>query len=51
MGVQPTLNMRIMPIDYLHIIFEPVLLHRKERELSPKAQHFLAILMEELTEA
>lgn len=51
MGVQPAPNMRIMPIDDLHIIFEPVLLHRKERELSAKAQHFLAILMEELTEA
>lgn len=48
MGVQQTPGVQIVPIDDLHLIFEPVVLHRKERELSPKAQHFLTILLEDL---
>lgn len=50
MGVQQTPGIQIVPIDDLHLIFEPVVLHRKERELSPKAQHFLTILLEDLVE-
>lgn len=50
MGVQQTPGIKIVPIDDLHLIFEPVVLHRKERELSPKAQHFLTILLNDLAE-